>query len=192
MHFGNLVRALRTTRGLTQTELAERSKVTLVTINRLELSEAPRGYKSTLLAIYHALDDSGIPLSQAEARDFCTAAGLSEQLWRLGTFHVAPAADDVIRAAGSLDEPSAQAVRRVIDLLRRHGASRVAPAIEALAASLDAQHAAAAPAGQPRTLRVVSPPRQRDGYVEQRIVEYEERPVPAKRATKPARRKGSA
>lgn len=191
MHFGQFVQRLRTERGISQTTLAQRVGVTLITITRLEASERVRGHQHTLLAIYHALNKSDIPLSTDEARDYCTAAGLSEQLWKLGMFHVAPTADDVIRAAGSLDEASARAVRRVIDLLRRHGAQRVAPVIDALAASLDAQ--GPAPSPSPQALRVVSPPVQRPGYIEQRITDYEAAPLSAsKPAKKPARKKGTA
>ena len=179
MHFGELIRALRIARGLSQRDLAERAGLQYMTISRFEKSAVKMGQPATLFRIYKALNEGPAPLSSDEARDYCTAAGLSEQLWKLGTFHVAPAADDVIRAAGSLDEASARAVRRFIDLVRRHGAHRVAPAIDALAASLDAH----TPTPAPRTLSVVSPPRQREGYVEQEIVDYEA-PAPHKPASR--------
>ena len=118
--FGALLRELRNSRGLTQTQLSEEARVGLTTITRLEKNHAHKHRPSTLSQIFETLGQH-LPFSNAE-------------IARLGEFFPHP--DEYYRKFGlrnqEFDENEWR-ILRAFHRLKQHGrAEEAVEIIEAL------------------------------------------------------------
>lgn len=173
--FGEALRTIREVIGLTQRQLADAAGLSDALIRKAEAAEALNIKRSTAIEIYRALKDraarSRRPVPDQLWRDFETLANL-------------PAAVLSPQSAGELGQLQREASARlgmaadvqkchdlVDDLIQARGPAAVLKLLEA--ASTFSVEATVPP--EPSTLRVVSPPVQKPGYVEQVIAEYEHR-----------------
>jgi transcriptional regulator with XRE-family HTH domain len=183
-HFGQLLKDLRDARGLTQDQLADAAHVSGQTIRRAEASETCPWKRSNALAVYRALQQRA-PLTPRERDAYLEATnlkGLAEHAVELAAAVAAPARSllrsPIIQATmklraftDTLPPDQARAFWQLADLLDTVGAAAVLKMLEASATMADSEA---------HVRRVVGPPVQREGYVEQVITEYQTPPAQSK------------
>jgi transcriptional regulator with XRE-family HTH domain len=79
VHFGTLLRRLRTERGLTQAELASRAGVSELTISVGERSDRFQWRRTTANDVYFALEEVA-PINDVDSEAYLAAAGMSPDL----------------------------------------------------------------------------------------------------------------
>lgn len=207
---------LRRARGFSQTDLARAAGTALSTVTRLERLGLDASKPSTSLQLLAALERV-LPLTDEELERFATQAGLGPSF--IAGRAAAAAKSVADRAQPRVGEQTDAGMRRALslraftaqlpadearaywylaDLLEHASPARVLALLEGAAKMADVTLEGAVPDDPPeRVVRVVSPPIQRDGYVEQRIVEYGAAPErvpeqPRKAGPKPSGKRRSA
>lgn len=184
MHFGELVRHLRKQRRMTQTELAALAGIAVATVNRIEQATEPP-FRSTATALLGALERGGrSPLQEVERTEYLRLAKMEHLLNGLQpTFDTIP-----LRAfTAGLSPDAARVYWAVADLLDRVGPASLLQMLQAAASLAGVALEPPVPGDSGgSSVRVVKPPVQRDGYVEQEIVEYGPADAPPAEKEEPA------
>lgn len=129
--FGALARSLREKRGWSQAQLAARAGVSGFTIRRGEASAKCVWKRSTVGDVLRALDQH-TPVSEAEAREYLLAGGLSENFLSAARRLVDSIRRESMPQADPLAEEAMHAARLLID---RAGPDRVLTVLQALSAA---------------------------------------------------------
>lgn len=187
--FRTLLRSLAEVRGFSRQQLAVAAGVHYRTIERAMSEEPPRLRNSNAISIMRALE-SAAPLTEQERSAFLRALnleGLSEAARNVMAAPVGRQGAAFHTLLHAFPPTEARLLWRFNELMESLSPSVVSMWIDALAASgrVDlsdppVRNPAAREAGP---MRVVSPPVQRDGYIEQVVTEYG-----AAKPAKPVRR----
>lgn len=174
---GELLRELRETIGFSRDELSWAAGVSSSLIYKTETDPDYKSKRSTSIKLIRALQagaaQRGVMVPGERWAEFLSAAGLPAGA---GSTTQREALDQLGREASVREREPADERRcrdLLADLIARRGAAAVLKLLEsamAFAASGDEDAAD----DRPRSLRVKHAPIQRDGYVEQTVVEYED------------------
>lgn len=146
LHFGQLLKHLYTSRGLTQADVAAAAEISVGTISRALTKPKYQGHKGTVLRIFHVLDRD-TPLTDNEKEVFFQLAGLDAKARNVrpaqqhasrgdaiasgGSFTIGQPAERVL--AGAPDHTTAHTfVQKLIDEV---GTTRVISALEGMASA---------------------------------------------------------
>lgn len=154
---------------MSQEELAAKSGVSRDVIGRLERDVIASVRRSTATSLLSGLESGG-PLNASEMSSFLRLFDLEGTAAVARQIFAQPSIQQTmsLRAAMEHMRPEEQSlVRRLLELIDLHGAEAVARMLDAVGSLVGVQP----------TVRVVSPPVQREGYTEQIITEYA-RPKP--------------
>lgn len=192
MDFGKLLKRLRSSRGLQQTELARLAGVTVFTISRGERSRECPWKPSTATDIFQALEDTA-PLSHADKVlyfEACNLHAIADSIEQNRPTPSTPASPPERKppvATGPTD-PDEQTLHEWIQRLAdQRGAAIVLNALEGLAAGWDIdlpprrRHDSRSPAGRWLLLREQH---ESDGY---RLSVYDKAETPTKPSPQPKR-----
>ncbi len=184
---GQLVTRLREERGMTQTQLAAASGVGSGTISRIERDSENQVRRSTMGRLIASLDEAGsIPTQDLE--QLYSLAGMTKLVVAVkgGVTGSAPA-NRLSEYTATLNPDAARCHWYIADLVDRIGVLPVLKILEGVAQI--AGVALEPPVEIPRTIAHISPPIQRDGYVEQVVTDFEVPAKPAAPATRPVDRR---
>lgn len=192
---GELLRELRETIGFSRDELSGAAGVSSSLIYKTETDPDYKSKRSTSIKLIRALQAGAakreVIVPGERWAKFLSAAGLPAGA---GSTAQREALDQLGREAAVRDREPADERRcrdLLADLIERRGAAAVLKLLES-AMAFAADEGDGDAGDGPRSIRVKHAPIQREGYVEQTIVEYEDRSGESKtRRTKPkARRAG--
>lgn len=142
MHFGQTLRSLRETRGITQEELAIAASLSVGTVVRNERSERCQLTRSNARRVMEALD-SARKLTETETKAFIDAAGLTVVFQSAKELVNSPHMREAIALGAfleSLADPVDRAVFRAIDeLIYEFGSQTILAAINGMHSGLNAR-----------------------------------------------------
>lgn len=175
-HFGKLLKTMREAAGLGIGELGVRADISDTQLRRTEAAAPCSLRRSTALAIFNAINDKR-PVARHLSDQYFRLAKLTDVAEAVTSAIpkqtlASTAALRTLLAASTRDE--ARAFRLVADLLDAAGAVATCQVLEGAIGIAEAAQETSTPT-EPRTISVRHPPVQRDGYVEERIVDYEHR-----------------
>jgi transcriptional regulator with XRE-family HTH domain len=177
MHFGQFMADIRIAAKMRQEDLAARAQVHVSTVAKQERSESHIWGRSTSVRVLRALESIGA-ISPREKATFMEAAGLQTlaQMTKRGMHQASAEGERTRYLVASIHNPEERiCVWWLLELIDEVGAPAIAASLTASAAVAGIELTRPPDTEMPVTFSVIGPPRQAPHWVEQIVVDYEDR-----------------